>query len=63
MLKGKKNRIWVGYGEGKQLKKIFNTSYVTVNKALSGNANTDLQRRIRKAAMERGGMEIQPLNK
>jgi hypothetical protein len=63
MLKAKKSKILVSHGEGKYLKDLFATSYVTVNKALNGSENTDLQRRIRKAAVERGGTEYQPLNK
>lgn len=63
MLKAEKSKILVSHGEGKYLKELFKTSYVTVNKALGGSENTDLQRRIRKAAVERGGQEYQPLNK
>jgi len=63
MLKAKKSKILVAHGERKYLKELFKTSYVTVTKALGGSENTDMQRRIRKAAVERGGTEYQPLNK
>ena len=62
MLKGKKNPILVPHGEKKHLKKLFSVSYNTLTKALNGNTNTELQRRIRKAAIECGGKEYEPLN-
>ena len=58
MLKGKKSKILVAYGESKYLKDLFKVSYVTVGRALNGSGGTDLQRRIRKAAIERGGLLI-----
>lgn len=63
MLKQKNSKILVEYGEKKYLKNLFATSYPTIIKALDGSTNSDLQRKIRKAAMERGGKEYQPLNK
>lgn len=63
MLKAKESVILVGYGERKYLKDLFRVSYPTVIKSLNGSVNTKLQRKIRKAAIERGGTEYQPLNK
>lgn len=62
MLNGKKNPIIVLHEEKKYLKEVFDTSYNTVRKALNGNDNTLLQRKIRKTAIERGGKEYKPLN-
>lgn len=55
-------KILVAVGEKKQLMKIFNRSHVTVRRALNGEIDTELARKIRKAAIERGGVE-QPKNK
>lgn len=44
-------------GEKKKLAEDFNTSKVTVWKALNGKSNTTVTRMLRKAALERGGVE------
>jgi len=38
----------------KELMKVFNTSKVTVNKALNCTGNSDLAKRIRKRALDMG---------
>lgn len=53
------NKILVERGEHKMLMKIFNVSHVTVRESLRGNIKTDLGKKIRKAAIERGGIEKQ----
>lgn len=54
------NEIKVFTGDRKILKKLFKTSFYTVRMALSGKANTELRRKIRKHALEIGGKEILP---
>lgn len=54
----RKNKILVAWGEKKALEKIFNASNVTVRLALRGEWDSPLCRRIRKAAIERGGVEV-----
>ena len=50
-------KILTAPGEKKVLMKIFRKSHVTVRRALNGETDTPLAKRIRKAAIERGGME------
>jgi hypothetical protein len=52
------NKILVDKGEKLALKKLFKTSYPTVRKALSGKSESKLSFQIRKAAIERGGLEV-----
>lgn len=52
------NKILVDKGEKLALKRLFNTSYPTVRKALCGESNSKLSYQIRKAALERGGLEV-----
>jgi DeoR/GlpR family transcriptional regulator of sugar metabolism len=51
------NRVFVSHGEKKELMKIFGVSHVTVREALNGNLGSKLAAKIRKAAVERGGVE------
>lgn len=53
-----KTIIKVKHSERKYLAELFDVTYPTVRKALNGKQATDLQRRIRKAAIERGGQEL-----
>lgn len=57
------NKIIVEHGTRKKLEKIFGVSHVTVRRALSGNLDgklsEDKAKRIRKAAKENGGYEVQ----
>ncbi len=55
----KKTRIEVKHGERQKLAKLLNTTYPAVKRALNGQTTTDLQRRIRKVAIDRGGKEYQ----
>ena len=50
-------KILVAVGEKKQLMKIFGKSHVTIRRALNGETKTPLSLKIRKAAIERGGIE------
>lgn len=49
--------ILTRYGEKSLLAKMFNTSHVTVREALRGNTKSELAKKIRNAAIERGGIE------
>ena len=51
-------KILVANGDKKALKEQFNCSYPTVREALKGKSSTTLSYNIRKAAIERGGVEI-----
>ena len=53
------NRILVAPGEKVYLKGLFATSYPTVRKALNGKSSSSLSLKIRKAALERGGVETE----
>lgn len=61
----KDKKILVALGEKKVLKEIFNTSFYTVRNALNGDMskNTVLGLKIRLAALDRGGLEVEPTNK
>jgi hypothetical protein len=50
-------KILTKHGERKELEKIFHVSQPTIRKALNGQINTALALKIRKAAIERGGVE------
>ena len=41
-----------------ELKDLFNTTYYTVKKALEGDAVKPVHLKIRKAAIEKGGVEV-----
>lgn len=51
------NPILVDLGEKKELGKICKASHPTVRKALNGEIESPKALRIRKAAIERGGIE------
>ena len=59
------NQIIVKHGTRKKLEKIFSVSHVTVRRALNGELNgklsEDKAKRIRKAAKENGGYEVQKI--
>ena len=50
-------KILTRHGEKAELMKIFNCSLPTVRGALNGSTKSELAVRIRKAAIERGGVE------
>lgn len=58
----KQSVIWVSHGESKQLAAIFKKSYPTIRKALRGEVDNELARRIRTAALRRGGKELTQVN-
>lgn len=51
------NPILVDLGEKKILGEIFKLSHPTVRKALAGEIESPIALRLRKAALERGGVE------
>ena len=51
-------KILVAEGEKGALKKIFDITYPTVRNALNGKRQNYLAIKIRKAAIERGGIEV-----
>lgn len=60
------NEILTKHGERREIAKIFNVSEVTVRNALKGRTRSDLSRRIRSVAIQRGGIETkatQPLSR
>lgn len=56
------NKILTQYGEREKIAELFNVSRQTVNSALRGATRSDLAKRIRKVAIDRGGMEMQSEN-
>lgn len=54
----KMNRILTRFGEINRIAAIMGVSRPTVRSALSGKTSSDLAKRIRKAALERGGVEV-----
>jgi len=57
----KLNRIIVAHGENQKLAKLFNHGMPFIRKALAGESDTLEALRVRKAALERGGVEVVPL--
>ena len=51
-------KILVAEGEKGRLREIFGISYPTVRDALNGKKQNYLAIKIRKAAIERGGIEV-----
>ncbi len=54
--------ILTKHGERREIAKIFNVSEVTVRNALKGRTKSDLAKRIRKVAIQRGGIETTTAN-
>lgn len=52
------SEILTKHGERSELAKIFKVSLVTVRSALRGETQSELAKRIRKAAIARGAMEV-----
>lgn len=50
-------KILTEQGERMILGKMFGVSQPTIRRALNGTTQTDLAKRIRKAALQRGGVE------
>jgi len=55
----KNTTILLRYGQHGKLAKVFRTSRVTVRAALSGSCDSELCRRIRRYALQNGGVEVQ----
>jgi hypothetical protein len=51
-------KILIEYGKRKKLMALLNTTFPTVRKALNGAEDTELCRKIRRAALENGGVEM-----
>ena len=49
-------KILVENGERAYLGKLFGVSQPTIRRALDGKTNTDLAKKIRKVAIDRGGV-------
>lgn len=52
-------KVLVEHGEVAKLARLFGIARKTVSEALSGQTNTDLAKKIRKVAIDRGGV-VQP---
>ena len=52
-------KIVVQYGEVRKISKILRCTPEMVSRSLSFYKNTPLARKIRKVAMERGGVEVE----
>lgn len=55
----RKKWIYLPKGEGVKLAEMFKTSRITVSNALGYKTDSDLAKRLRKAALERGGKIIE----
>ena len=51
-------KILTRHGERQELGKIFKVSQPTIRRALDGRTNTDLAKKIRTAAIKRGGVMV-----
>lgn len=58
-----KTIIKVNYAVRKEIKEALKTSYPTVSRALNGDATTELHCKIRHVALQKGGIELKPINK
>ncbi len=57
--KNKLKRIWVPYGVGRKIAKIFGCSVIMVSLSLNGAKDTKLAKKIRHVALTQyGGKEI-----
>ena len=52
-------KLLVEYGEYTAIAKIFDVSHRCVRNACKGRSTSDLAKRIRMAAIERGGVEVE----
>ncbi len=56
-------KILVNHGDKQKIMKIFQCSYPTVRTALNGKVNSSLAHKIRKTAIEYGGVEVEIIKK
>ncbi|WP_298652481.1 hypothetical protein [uncultured Proteiniphilum sp.] len=54
--------ILMKHGERREIAKMLNISEVTVRNALKGRTQSELSERIRKIALQRGGIEVNGTN-
>lgn len=57
-LEKKIKKVKAKHGTGSQLARLFCVTTKTVSEALNGKSNTELAKKIRKAAIEMGGDPI-----
>lgn len=50
--------ILMKHGDRREIAKMLNVSEVTVRNALKGRTQSELSERIRKLAIQRGGIEV-----
>ncbi len=55
-------KVLTEHGERKELGKIFGVCQLTIRRALGGQTNTALAKKIRKAAITRGGVVVNNTN-
>lgn len=55
-------KVLTEHGERKELGKIFGVCQLTIRRALEGQTNTALAKKIRKTAIARGGVVVNNTN-
>lgn len=53
-------KIIVAGKEKTAIKELLKTTYPTVRAALNGDCSSEISKRIRKIAIDRGGVEVKP---
>ncbi|MCM1302241.1 MAG: DeoR family transcriptional regulator [Alistipes senegalensis] len=56
-------KVLTEHGERKYLGQLFGVSQLTIRRALDGLTNTTLAKKIRKTAIERGGVVVISIKK
>ncbi|HHU96861.1 MAG: hypothetical protein QM237_10765 [Bacteroidota bacterium] len=59
----KKTIIKVGYSVRKEIMAALGVTYPTIRKALNGTSDTELAKKIRAAALAKGGVELKIVEK
>ncbi len=62
-MQNQKTIIKVDQSVRKEIIEILGTSYPSVRRALNGTHDSELARKIRKVALEKGGVELKPVEK
>lgn len=55
--------IRVDYAVRKEIMKILDVTYPTIRKALNGETDTELSKKIRQTAIAKGGIELRIIDK
>jgi hypothetical protein len=55
--------IKVDYAVRKEIMRMLNVTYPTIRKALNGETDTELSKRIRQTAIAKGGIELKIVDK